>query len=196
MRGTQTPPEFIYKKLCILRCLNFSHFQSTFHLMQYTCRDFPTAQNSFWTHRFWCLLVFLPFFVSPLPQWQNVPLWGLFSFRKIKKSYLGWGQVNRKSGAWGPCYFGQKLLNTQYETSHHEMGKALKESSKKFTEAKCSLSQWLQLVHWYTWVLRILTWWGNPVLHGARPPEDNSILGVPSHRSMMSNRIVAVDGPK
>ena len=45
---------------------------------------------------------------------------------------------------------------------------ALKESSKKFTEAKCSLSQQCQLVHWYRWVPRThvageaCTTWGPP----------------------------------
>ena len=42
-------------------------------------RLFFTAQNSFWIHRFWCHLVFLLFFVSPLPHRQNVSLWWLFS---------------------------------------------------------------------------------------------------------------------
>ena len=41
-------------------------------------RFFSTTQNSFWTHQFWCLLVLLPFFVSPLSHQQNVSLWGPF----------------------------------------------------------------------------------------------------------------------
>ena len=79
--GYTKKTELIYKKcVFILTCLNFSHLQSTLHLMQYTYWDFfSTAQNSFWTHQFWCLLVLLPFFVSPIPHWQNISLWGLFS---------------------------------------------------------------------------------------------------------------------
>ena len=47
---------------------------------------------------------------------------------------------------------------------------------KKFTEAKCSLSQKHQLVHWDRCAPRTLTEWGRPLLQGARPPEDNSII--------------------
>ena len=61
---------------------------------------FSTAQNSFWTCQFWCLLVLLPF-VSPLPHGQNFCLWGLFFIEETKRSCLGWDWVNREGGAWG-----------------------------------------------------------------------------------------------
>ena len=68
--GTQkTWNLYIKYRAFILTRLNFAHLQSTLHLTQYTYRDiFSTAQHSFWTHWFWCLLVFLPFFVSPFPH--------------------------------------------------------------------------------------------------------------------------------
>ena len=54
----------------------------------------------------------------------------------------------------------------------------------KFTEAECSLSQHHQLVHWYRWVLRTLTYTVKPVLQGVCPPGDNSIFA--SHLRMWS----------
>ena len=85
---------FIKNCVFVLTCLNFSHLQSTLHLMQYTYRNiFSTAQNSFWTHQFWCLLVLLSvffffMFVSPLPHRQNISLWGLFSSGDTQKNSL------------------------------------------------------------------------------------------------------------
>ena len=60
----------------------------TIHLLRF----FPTAQNSFWTHRFWCLLEPLQFFISPLLHLQNIFLWGLFSSRETKVTWgeMGW----------------------------------------------------------------------------------------------------------
>ena len=81
---SHSPPKkpwnlFIKSHVFILTYLNFSHHQSTLHFMRYTYWDFFfTAKNSFWTHWFWCLLVLLPLFVSPLPHEQNISLWGIF----------------------------------------------------------------------------------------------------------------------
>ena len=121
-------------------------------------RRFCTAQNSFWTHRFWCLIVLLPFFVSPLPHQQNVSLWGLFSFTGKQKTVAGdeTGWV-RKVGHEGHAIFYQKLLGTQCSMSrytckspnemvkHHFYSFCWK-NKKKFTEAKCSVLQ-RQLVY-------------------------------------------------
>ena len=67
---------------------------------------------SLWTRQFWCLLVLLPFFVSPLPQWQNVSLWKFFSSRgnkkKIHSGMIGW---IRRLGHGGRVICAQKLLN-------------------------------------------------------------------------------------
>ena len=46
---------------------------------------------------------FAIFFVPPLPQWQNITLWGLFT--SGEKSHLGRDQVNREVGTWGSCGF-------------------------------------------------------------------------------------------
>ena len=98
--------EFIYKKLCIYSYMfklqspsKYSPFEEI-HLS----RLFSTAQNSFWIRWFWCLLVLLPFFVSPLPHWQNVSLWGFF-IQGIKKKLPRWIRVNRENGARGPHCF-------------------------------------------------------------------------------------------
>ena len=87
-QGGSKKPWNLFIKNCvfILTCLNFSHLQSTLHLMRCTYQGFfSTTQNSSWTHRFWCLLVLLPFFVSRLPHQQNVSLWGIFSSRETKR---------------------------------------------------------------------------------------------------------------
>ena len=137
--------------------------------------------SSFWTCQFWCLLVFLPFFVSPLPYQQNVSLWGLFSLRKQKE--VTWGKTGwiGRVGLGGHYVFGQKLLNTQCNVGRCarkspilKWANSLKESSNKFTEANRSLSQQCLLVHCYRLVPRILTQQGKPVLQGACPSEDNS----------------------
>ena len=82
------------------------------------------------------------------------------------------GNKNRLSGQdrvnWGKpgghAIFGQKMLNTECGVGRcsckspiMKWANTLKDSSKKFTEAKCSLSQQCQLVHWYRWVPRTLT---------------------------------------
>ena len=137
----------LFIKLCvfILTCLNFRHLQSTLHLMQYTYRDvFSTAQSSFWTHWFWCLLVLLLFFVSPLPHGKMFPFQDYFYLGK-QKMLLGQDWVNREGGAWEPCCFWSKLLNAAMCVSRcacklpiMKWVPSMKESSKKFTEAKCS----------------------------------------------------------
>ena len=111
------------------------------------------AQNSFWTHWFWCLLVLWLFFVSPL-QAKHFPLRMFFHPWKKKKSCLGRDSVNREGGAWGPCGLGQKLLNTQCsvgrcapESPTMKWANTLEKSFKKCKEAKCSLSQQCQLVY-------------------------------------------------
>ena len=113
--GTQKHQNvFIKNCVFILKCLNFSHLQSTLHLIQYTYWDvFSIVLNSFWTCRFWCLLVLLLFFVLPLPRWQNVSLWRLFSSRETKKVTLGEIRWIGRVGHQGHAIFGQKLLNTQ-----------------------------------------------------------------------------------
>ena len=61
--------------------------------------------KQFWTCRFWCLLVLLPFFVSPLPHgkmfpWRTFFIWG-------NKRTVTWGKVGwiGRVGKWGSCCF-------------------------------------------------------------------------------------------
>ena len=112
---------------------------------------FSTAQNRFWTRWFWFLLVLLLVFVSPLPHQQTISLWdSFFSCGQTKKeSYLGKDQVIGRVGHRGHAVFGQKLLTTQHsvvrcahKSPFMKWANTLKESSKKFTDAKCSLSQY------------------------------------------------------
>ena len=82
------------KKLCV-----YSYMFKLQSPSKYSPFVFSTAQNSFWTHRFWCLLVLLLFFVLPLPHLQNVSLWGLFFIQGNKKCHLGQDRVNREGEA-------------------------------------------------------------------------------------------------
>ena len=90
----RTPPkaECIYKKLCIYSYVfkpqspsKYSPFDAI-HLL----RCFSPAQNSFWTHQFWGILVLLPLFVLSPPHWQTVSRWGLFHLgnKQNKKSFI------------------------------------------------------------------------------------------------------------
>ena len=99
---------------------------------------FPTAQNNFWMCQFWCLLVLLLCFVSPLPPCQNSSLWGLFSSREANKKITE-GQIRwlGRVGHGGHAVFGQKLLATQHcvgrctrKSSIVKWAMMLKESSK------------------------------------------------------------------
>ena len=157
---------YLWKKLCVYPYMFKLQPSSKYspcaaiHLL----RCFSTAPNSFLTRQSGCLLVLLSFFVLPLPRLQNICLWGLFSSRETRKCCWGWDWVNREDGHGGRVVFGQKLLHTQCsagrcacESAIMKWANVLKESSKKFTEAKCSLSQQCQLVHWHRWVPRTLT---------------------------------------
>ena len=94
-RGGTPKMEFIYKNcVFILTCLNFSHLQSPLHLMQFTHWDFFfTAQNSFWTPRFWCLLVLLPFSPTSFTLAKCFPLRTFFiqgNKIKVAQGEIGW----------------------------------------------------------------------------------------------------------
>ena len=102
---------FIENCVFILICLNSSRLPSPLHLMQYAFGDiFSTAQNSFWTHWFWCHLVPLLFFGFPLPHQKSISLWGLFPSGETKKQKCcsGWDWVNTVGGTWGSCHFWSK----------------------------------------------------------------------------------------
>ena len=158
MRGNPSKPEFIYKNLYILTCLNFSHLQSALHLMQCT---------------YWHILV--PFSASVMlcftfsTSAKYFPLRTFFiQGNKRKQTKVAWGETGWivRVGHGGRAVFGQKLLNTQHgvvrctrKSPVMKWANMLKSQSlqKNFTEAEHSLSQQRQLVHWHRWVPRTLT---------------------------------------
>ena len=81
----------------------------TFKVLSIWCNTpikmfFSTAQNSFWTHWFWCLLGLLLFFVSLFYISK------MFSFEDFfhpgkQKSCSGWDWVNREGGSMGVMPF-------------------------------------------------------------------------------------------
>ena len=128
-------------------------------------RLFSTAQNSFWTRQFWCLSVLPPFLISPLPHRQNVPFGDFFHLGKQTKKIVIWSKIGwiGRVGV-GQCSFLVKncwTLSTVWAgvlINHPSRnGQTCWESSEKVTEAKRSLSQQCQLVHWHRWVPRTLT---------------------------------------
>ena len=161
------PPKnnlFIKNCVFILTCWNFSHLQSTLHLMQYTYQDiFSTAQNSFRTLHFWCLLVLLQFFCFTSSTLAKCfPLRTFFIWGSQKESLSERDWVNREGGAQGSWCFWSKTADTQRGVGRctckspiMKWADALK-VLKKPTEAECRLSQG-QLVRWYRWIPRTLT---------------------------------------
>ena len=113
VRGQRGPKKrnlFLNNCVLILTCLNFSHPPSSLHLMQYTYRDiFSSAQNSFWTHWFWYLLVLLAFFFYLFHIGKMFPFEDFFHRRggqkKVTQSEIRWiGQVGHR----GPAVFCSK----------------------------------------------------------------------------------------
>ena len=116
----EPPPHrdlFIKNVVFILTRLNFSHLQSTLHLMQYAYRDiFPTAQ----TKQFSNVSILMPFSASAVfcftssTSAKRSPLRTFFIQGSKIKSCSRQDRVSRESGARGHAVFGQKLLNTQH----------------------------------------------------------------------------------
>ena len=140
----------------------------TFKILTIWCNTpikafFSTAQNSFWTRQFWCLLVLLPFFCfTSSTLGKMFPFEDFFHLGKQQKSHskIGWiGRVGHK----GHAISGQKLLSTQGGVGRCTgkppswKGKMCWVFKKIFTEAECSFSHHHQLVPWHRWVPRTLT---------------------------------------
>ena len=141
------PKQDLFIKSCvfILTCLKFSHLQSTVHLMQYTHQDiFSTAQNSFWTCQFWCLLVLLLFFklfiyfFAPYTSamFPSEDFFHQGNEKRVARGEMGRIQRVRHGSQAILC---QKPPNTQCSVSRWALkspmvkwANALKESSKKF----------------------------------------------------------------
>ena len=167
--------------------------------MQCTYWDSSTAQNSFWTCLFWCLLVLLPFFLfgfPPLPHQQNVSLSGLFS--SWKQSCSGQDQVNREGEAWGSCHFLVKnwthttvwadaLINHPSWTGQRHWRNLKKKNSLKPNAASYNNASWhtntagFQNTHQRRPVYKrptlqkvILVFLGSPIVH--RMPTKNKDL--------------------
>ena len=119
--GDPKPPKFIYKKLCIYSYM--FKFQSP---SKYSPCDaihlwwlFSTAENSFWPHQCWCLLVFSAVFcLTSSMLAKHFPLSTFFKFWETKITGSEWDQVNREVGHRDHAIFGQKWLNIQ-----HSVGK-------------------------------------------------------------------------
>ena len=154
-------PEFIYKNcVFILTCLNFSHLQSTLHLMQYTYRDIFFHSSE----QFLNSSILMPFSASAIfcsASFTSAKCFPLRTFfiqgnkNKVTRGKIRWiGRVGHQES----CHFRSKTaqhLNTQCllvcagalrNSPIMKWAKALKESSKKFTDAKHGLSQQCQLV--------------------------------------------------
>ena len=105
---------FIKKCVFVFTCLNFGHLQSTLHLMQYSYGDVSSiAKNGFWTHWFWCLLVFCCFLFHPFHISKTFLFEDFFHLGKTKKVSQGKSRWVERVGFGGHAVFGQKLLNTQ-----------------------------------------------------------------------------------
>ena len=163
-RGDPKALEFIYKNLWI-----YSYMFTLQSPSKYSPFDAIHLLRCFFhcLKQFLNLSILMPFsachfFVSLLPHRQNFLFEDIFH-GETKKSCLGQDQVNREVGHEAHAFSGPKLLNTQ-----HSVGRCIRKSpimkwanmlslQKKFTEAKLSLSQQRQLVHWHRWVPRTLT---------------------------------------
>ena len=94
---------------------------------------FSTAQNNFWTCRFWCLLAFLLFFVSPVRHWSTFPFEDFCHPGNKKKSQWGggschfWSKTAEHSARWGRCTHKSPIMTWANTT---------KEFSKKKTSLK------------------------------------------------------------
>ena len=154
MRRYPKIPKNLFIKNCvfILTCLNFSHLQSTLHLMQYTYQDvFSTAQNSLWTCQFGHLLVLPPvFWFTTSTSAKCFPV-RTFSIQGNKKKPVTWGEIRwigrvghggtvvlvkncwTRSEVWAGVLVNHPSWNGQIYFENLQ---------KKFTEAKCSPSQY------------------------------------------------------
>ena len=157
--GDPKPPlEFIYKKSCIY---------SYMFKLQSPSKYCPFDVVHLSRHLFHCSKQFLNSSILMLFSASAIlfhlshiskmfPFEYLFHLGKQNKVAWGWDGVNKEGGAQGSCCFGQKLLITQ-----HSVGRCAHKSPimkwANFTEAKHSLSQQCQLVHWHRWVPRTLT---------------------------------------
>ena len=134
---------------------------------------FSTAQTSFATHRFWCLLMFLLFLFHLFHIGKTFSFEDFFHWGNRRKS--GWIE---RAGRGGHAAFVQKLLNTQHGVDvliKHPLWngqthwKSLKKNLPKLNAASHNTTSW------YSVTDRCLEY--SPVLQGAHLLQDNSSLG-------------------
>ena len=169
--GTQNPPEFIYKNcVFILTCLNFSHLQSTLHLMQYTCNMemfFPLLKTVSG------LIDSDAFLVTPTFCFTFSTTARLFHPGKQTKE-VTWGEIGwtGRVGHGGHAAFWSKTAEhsawcgqVHSYITHHEMGKCVESSKKIHWSQTQPLITTSQLVHCYIWIpLEHSSSRGKPVL--------------------------------
>ena len=105
------PQKFIYKKMCIYSYmfkLQSPSKWSPFYAIHLSRLFLPTAQNDFWTHQFWCLLMLLLFMFHLYHIGKKFPFKQDFSSGETKESHSGQDQVNRECMAWGSHRFWSK----------------------------------------------------------------------------------------
>ena len=116
------------------------------------------------------LSILMPFSASAIVCFHHLPIRKTFPFQDIfhlgkQKESLGVRLGKREGGAQGSYWFLVKncwTLSAMWSgalVNHPSWNRQMrwKGLQKKLTEAKCSLSQQRQLVHWCRWVLRTLT---------------------------------------
>ena len=160
MRGDQKNLNlFIKNCVFILTCLNFSHIQSTLHLMEYTYQDFfPLLKTVFELinfDAFWCVCHFLfhLFHISKMFPFEDFIHLGK---QTTKKATLNEMESIERVGPF--LVSGHFLWKTEHSVqwagaliNHPSWNGQTRWKSlhKKFTEAEGSFSQQRQLVHWY-----------------------------------------------
>ena len=137
--GTPKPHNlFIKHCVFICMCLNFSHLQSTLHLVNTPIKTFFHCSKQFFNS-----FTLMPFSASAVLCYTSstlsgfVFLWGLFNWGN-KNVAQGWDRVRWRVGHRGHAIFGQRLLNTQcgvgrptYKSSILKWANTLKEVLKK-----------------------------------------------------------------
>ena len=184
-KGVPPKTQNLFIKTCvfILTCLNFSHLQSTLHLMQYTYGDtFFHCSKQFLNS-----LVLMPFSayaifcITSSTSAKCFLLRTFFIQGNTQKSHLGWDQVNRQGRACRVIFtkhwwilstvWAGVLIN--HPSCNGQTRWVFKKNSLKLNAASHNTTSW------YTATDEFL----NTYLAGeaAHPPEDNYIFcGPPS----------------
>ena len=99
VRGDLTIGIYIKNCVTILTCLNFSHLQSSLHLVHLLRCFFHCSKQFLNLSILMTFSVSAVFLVSPHPHQQNVSLWGFSSSRETKICHSGQDRMSREDGA-------------------------------------------------------------------------------------------------